>query len=142
MKNSKIKSFIGIRMCKYLLTMTTVVFVYMIAATPVSAKEMVTFEGSLQGAICTHYKQKCLEDEAHLAMEQDFVLVLPDGKHFFLPNLSRITKARYAYKAVRIHGEKGAHSIWVYTFEVKKGKGYKQVWSWDEQQKMYEGGGG
>ena len=141
MKNSKLKSFIEIRMCRYLLTMTTVVFVYMIAATTVSAKEMVTSEGFLRGAECTHYKHKCLDDEAHIAMERDFVLVLPDGEHFFLPNLSRITKARYANKAVRIRGEKGVHSIWVYTLEMKKGKVYKQVWSREEEQQSYREGG-
>lgn len=142
MKRSTLKSLFEFRRFKYLLTLTAIVFVYLTAAMPVSANELVTLEGTLRGANCTHYKLKCLEDEAHIAMEQDFVLSLPDGRHFFLPNLSRITKARYAGKVVRIRGEKEVHSIWVNTLEVKKGSAYKQIWSWKEQQQSYRGSGG
>jgi len=112
----------------------------MIPAAGTAGKD-VAYEGTLQGASCVHYKRECPDDEAHLALEHDFVLLLPDGKHYFLPNLSRVTKARYATREVRISGEIEDHEIWVDRLEVKEGDKYREVWSWKQQQEMYKGGG-
>lgn len=108
----------------------------------VTAGEQIALEGTLRGANCTHFKLDCPDDEAHIAMEQDFVLVAEGGKHYFLPNLNRAIKARHANREVRISGEREDHEIWVENFEVKKGQGYKRVWSWEEQKKLYESAGG
>ncbi len=108
----------------------------------VDAGEGVTIKGYLRGANCTHYKLNCSDDETHIAMEHDFVLVVVGGKHYFLPNLSRMIKARHANKEVRVSGEKEDHEIWVKRLEVKRGQIYKSVWSWDEQRKLYESAGG
>jgi hypothetical protein len=112
------------------------------ATLSVAAGERVTFEGTVRGANCTHYNLECPDDEMHIAMENDFVLVVADGKHYFLPNLSRMIKARHANREVRISGEREDHEIWVETFEVKIGQSYKRVWSWEEQKKLYESAGG
>jgi hypothetical protein len=108
----------------------------------VIAAERVTYEGTLQGASCVHYKKKCPEEDAHIALEHDFVLLLPDGEHYFLPNLNRAIKARYVGKPVRISGELENHEIWVDSLDVKKGNAYGNVWSWEKQQEIYKGGGG
>jgi hypothetical protein len=112
------------------------------AAYPASAGQSVSLEGSLKGASCVHFKMDCPDDEAHIAMEHDFVLFLPDGKHYFLPNLSRATKARFANQPVRVSGELEEHSIWVDTLEVKKDGKLTTVWSWKQQLEKYKGGGG
>jgi hypothetical protein len=107
-----------------------------------SAGKDVTYEGTLRGANCVHFKQDCPDDEMHIAMEHDFVLLLPNGDHYFLTNLGRVTKARYANKEVRISGEIENHEIWVDKVEVKESGKYRKVWSWKEQQELYKGGGG
>jgi hypothetical protein len=113
-----------------------------IAAYPALAGQPATKEGVLKGASCVHYKQDCPDDEAHIAMEHDFVLLLADGKHYFLPNLSRTTKARYVNRDVRVSGDLEEHSIWVDKLEVKTDGKLKTVWSWQQQQEKYKGGGG
>jgi hypothetical protein len=75
-------------------------------------------------------------------MEHDFVLVAANGEHYFLPNLSRVIKARHANREVRISGETEDHEIWVERIEIKKGQNFKRVWSWEEQKKLYESAGG
>jgi hypothetical protein len=111
-------------------------------STQVSAGERVAYEGTFQGASCVHFKKECPEDEAHIAIEHDFVLLLPNGEHYFLPNLNRAIKARYVAKPVRISGESKGHEIWVDLLDVKKDNKYINVWSWKKQQEMYKGGGG
>lgn len=106
------------------------------------AEERVSYEGTLQGASCVHFKKKCPADEAHIALEHDFVLVLSNGDHYFLPNLNRAIKARYVGKPIRIEGELEDHGIWVNRLDVKKGATYANVWSWKRQQELYKGGGG
>jgi hypothetical protein len=106
------------------------------------AAERITYEGTLQGASCVHFKKKCPEDDAHIAIEHDFVLLLPNGEHYFLPNLNRAIKARYVGKPIRISGELENHEIWVDSLDVKKGNTYRNVWSWEKQQEIYKGGGG
>ena len=78
----------------------------------------------------------------YISLEHDFVLVTPDGRHFLLPKLNVLIKARYLTQHVRITGEqKGDDSIWVKNLEVKKDHNYKTVWNkkgekkwkpWDE----------
>ena len=125
----------------YLIPALIFLFLLIIPAT-VIAGERVSYEGTLQGASCVHFKKKCPEDDAHIAIEHDFVLLLPNGKHYFLPNLNRAIKARYVAKPVQISGDLQDHSIWVDRLDVKKGNKYTSVWSWKEQQELYKGGGG
>ena len=102
-----------------------------------AAAEKVAMEGFLRGAICTHYKLGCKNDDASVDMENDFVLVTSDGSYYFLPNLSRIVKARHANDAVRVKGDKENMEIWVGTLEIKDGNSYKTVWDWEVRKKLY-----
>ena len=119
-----------------------VLSVALITPATVTAGTENIFEGTLQGATCVHYKKKCPEDDAHIALEKDFVLLLQDGSHYFLPNLDRAIKARYVAKDVRISGEVENHEVWVKRLDVKKRGKYVNVWSWEKQQELYKGGGG
>lgn len=109
-----------------------------IAPKVLAAGKTVMLEGTFQGAFCTHYNKKCYTDDAHVALENDFVLVLPNGKHYFLPNLRRGIKARHAGQTVRVRGELDGHEIWVEKLNVKKGNTYQNVWDRTEQKKLYE----
>ena len=111
-------------------------------SSPSMAGKQVTLEGVVQGSSCVHYKIVCPADEAHFAMESDFVLLMDDGSHYLLSNLSRITKSRYVTQAVKITGEKKGNEIWVTELAVKKNGKFKTDWSWEEQQKQYRLGGG
>jgi len=96
------------------------------------------FEGIIQGANCVHNKTACPENpsDAHIAAEHDFVLLMPDGDHYFLLNLDRAIKAKYVTLPVRVVGKIQGHGIWVHTLAVKKDGKYKQVWSFEEQEKL------
>ena len=111
-------------------------------SSPSMAENQVTLEGVIQGSSCVHYKEQCPVDEAHFAMERDFVLLVDDGSHYILSNLSRVTKARYVTRTVQITGKKEGHEIWVSELAVKNNDKFKTVWSWAEQQKQYKLGGG
>ena len=110
------------------------------ASTTALASQYQPFEGIIQGANCVHNKTACPESpsDAHIAAEHDFVLLLPNGDHYFLLNLDRTIKAKYVTVPVRVLGKKQGHGIWVHTFEIKKSAKYKQVWSFDEQQRIYK----
>jgi hypothetical protein len=111
----------------------------MLAPAPALTAQDTPFEGIIQGANCVHNKTGCPESpsDPHIAAEHDFVLLLPDGDHYFLLNLDRAIKAKYITLPVRVLGRIQGHGIWVHTFEVKKSGKYKQVWSFEEQQEIY-----
>ncbi len=120
------------------IAVVTVLLAFNSAPKAIAAGKAITLEGTFQGASCTHYKEKCYADDAHVALEHDFVLVLPNGKHYFLPNLRRGIKARHAGQTVRVRGELDDHAIWVEKLSVKRGNTYQSVWDLKEQKKLYE----
>ena len=117
------------------ITIVTISFVFT-AATMNAAAEEVTYEGTIQGLNCTYYSQECPTDDLDIyaALENDFVLVLPDGKFFLLPNLSPLVKARHLTETVRIHGKQDGSNIWVENLEVKQNGGYKNAWNRKRQE--------
>jgi hypothetical protein len=112
-----------------------------LSATQVSAGEKVKLEGVIQGAKCTHYKVDCYNDDNHIGLEPDFVLVMPTGEYYFMPNLNRGVKARHAYKNVRVHGELTGQELWVdkmVDVDQKKGNRAKTTWDWSAQDEFWE----
>lgn len=110
----------------------------LIVATSAFAGDSMTWEGTIQGLNCTHYQMECPKDDLdmYIALENDFVLFTPDGRHYLLPNLSVLIKARYLTKQVRITGQRRADSsIWVENLEVKRGQTYETVWNYFEQER-------
>mgnify|MGYP003573209668 CR=1 FL=1 len=93
-----------------------------------------TVEGKIAGANCVAAKGMCpmKANDAHLALERDFVLSAADGKYFFLPNISRSQKASYVSKPVRITGELNGQSLLVATIELKENGKYREVWNWEK----------
>lgn len=75
--------------------------------------ERVQLEGIIKGAGCTHFKVECKNDDNHIALEEDFVLVMPNGDYYFMPNVYYSVKVRHAYRLVRIHGQRRRQEVWV-----------------------------
>lgn len=109
---------------------------------PSSDKE-VTYDGTIQ-VLCVHDKSFCHDKnlDMYIAEEPDFVLLLPDGRDFLLPNVDRLVKSKYVGVNVQVSGEQKSEYIWVTKLAVKEGNQYRQVWSWKQWQKRYIGKGG
>ena len=115
--------------------------ILVLPATQVIAGEKAQLEGIIQGAKCTHYQVECYNDDNHIALEPDFVLVIPTGEYYFMPNLNRSVKARHAYKNVRVHGELRNQELWVdkmVDLDKKKGNRAKTTWDWSAQDEFWE----
>ena len=123
----------------YLIIALSVSMSLMVPITGMTA-ELVTYEGTIQGLNCIHYQQKCPEKDLdmYIALEHDFVLLLPDGRHFVLPNIDRGIKTRYLTKDVRIRGQQKGTTIWVEKLEAREGQQYELIWDLQEQQKIEE----
>ena len=121
----------------FLIIALSVSMSFMVPTTGMTA-ELVTYEGTIQGLNCIHYQEKCPEEDLDMytALEHDFVLLLPDGRHFVLPNLDRGIKTRYLTKDVRIRGKQKGTTLWVENLEVKEGQRYRLIWNFQEQKKM------
>ncbi|MGW8194907.1 MAG: hypothetical protein ACWGOX_11650 [Desulforhopalus sp.] len=90
-----------------LLRMLLIPFVIILFSFPVFAQQSETFTGKIRGINCQMQHLKC--DSAmyrvyHVQYEPDFVLVLPDGKHYMLPNVPRDVKVRIAGETATVSG--------------------------------------
>ena len=106
-----------------------------VPAAAIAKMDVRAFKGTIEGALCVLDGKKCPPDDldAHLLIENNFVLLASDGKYYYLPNLSRTIKARYVGKDVLITGNAKGESIVVDKLEVKEGGKYKPVWSMEMQ---------
>ena len=69
--------------------------------------------------------------DPRIRLENDFVLLMPNGEYYLMDNVSRNFKIRYFHKKVRVKGRVNNEyrSITVSKFQVKKkGKGYRTVY--------------
>ena len=110
-----------------------------VPAVAIAKTHATTFKGTIEGALCVLEGKKCPPDDldAHLLIENNFVLLSSDGKYYYLPNLSRNVKARYVGKNIQITGRSKGESILADKFEVKENGKYKVVWSKEKQKKEY-----
>ena len=121
--------------------LAVLLFMMALSASLAIAGEKVKLEGEIRGAKCTHYQVECYNDDNHIALEPDFVFVLPDGQYYFMPNIGRAVKARHAYKNVRVHGELTGQELWVdklVDMDKKKGSRSKTTWDWSAQDEFWE----
>lgn len=105
----------------------------------IAKSQVTTIEGTIEGALCVLKGEKCPPDDldAHLLIENNFVLLASDGKYYYLPNVSRKVKLRYVTKDVRITGKVKGESIIVDTLEYKEGGKYKLIWSKEKQKREF-----
>lgn len=92
-----------------------------------------TFTGRLVGYECAEQGKTCPTDrlDPHIALERDFVLVMPNGKYYFLVNINRDIKLRHVLENVSITGEldKKFDSITVMEFKATQGSKERTIWS-------------
>jgi hypothetical protein len=126
-KISIYKTFIVLAVCAVLI----------VPVTAVAGTDVKTLQGTIQGALCVLEGKTCPPDDldAHLIIENNFVLLAADGKYFYLPNLNRNVLARYVGKDVQITGKVKDESIIVKKLEVKDGGKYKLVWTIEKQKR-------
>ena len=95
--------------------------------------KMTKIEGKIGGANCVIKKGMCpmKDNDAHLALENDFVLSTGD-KYYFMPNISRSQKIGLVGKDVRVTGDLEGYSLVASVIEVKEGASYEEVWNWDK----------
>ncbi|UCD89942.1 MAG: hypothetical protein JSW04_00425 [Desulfobacterales bacterium] len=108
-------------------------------AVAIAKTQTTTLKGTIEGALCVLQGKKCPPHDldAHLLIENNFVLLASDGKHYYLPNLNRSLKVRYVGKDVQVTGSVNGESIIVDRFEMKEGGKYKVVWSKEKQKKEF-----
>jgi hypothetical protein len=98
--------------------------------------QMKTFKGKIEGFLCVVQGYACPVDKADpmIAVEKDFVLVLPNGTYYLMPNVPFGVKARHALDVVEVSGTASAKykSIEVDTLS----KGGKVLWSKKMEQEM------
>lgn len=104
-----------------------------------------TVTGKINGHNCAHHGHSCpvSKNDPHLALEPDFVLQKPDGDYYFMTNLPRDTKARYALQNVTVSGEiDEKHSnIDVDEFKVDGEIVWSKMMQREAREKMYGGEG-
>jgi hypothetical protein len=94
--------------------------------------EMTTIEGKIGGANCILDKKICTmtADDPYVALEVDFILTDANGKHYFLPNLSRSLKTSLLNKNLRITGDLHGISMVASVIKEKTGESYLEIWNW------------
>lgn len=114
----------------------------MIILTAVQAPAAQRWRGSIQGLACVTQGKVCpinMEDPL-IALEKTFVLLLPDGSWYYLPNLDRAILARHLNRPVAVEGvlEAGSKAIMVNKFLVKRGEGWQEAWSPELERELLE----
>ena len=122
----------------YKTVMAIVVSAVLIAPVAALAKtHSTTLTGTIEGALCVLEGKKCPPDDldAHLLIENNFVLLTSDGKYYYMPNLSRNVKARYVGKDVQITGRVKGESVIVDKLKVKEDGKFKLIWTKEKQKR-------
>ena len=101
-----------------------------------------TLEGKMNGLNCAINGILCPIDKADplIALETDFVLSLPDGTFYLLPNVDRAVKARVILETVAVTGTVDTQykSIQVEKLEAKRNGQLKLIWSQRLQDELFE----
>lgn len=102
-----------------------------LAAWPAIAGER--WQGTIQGLGCVTQGKVCpinMEDPI-IALEKTFVLSLPDGAWYYLPNLDRAILARHLNRPVAVEGRLKTESraIMVDKLLVRRGEAWREAWS-------------
>lgn len=101
-----------------------------------------TFTGRLNGYSCASGGHVCPLDrlDPHIALETDFVVQTADGDYFFLTNVPRETKARYALEQIQVSGALNDKykTVVVDELNVKRNGSYTPVWSQAGQMQEYK----
>jgi len=98
----------------------------------------VAIEGSFQGYNCVSQGRTCPigQEDPLVATESVFVLLTPDNKYYFVPNVDRAVMARHINEPVRVSGDLNPQysSIRATKIEVQQQTGrWRSVWTPQQQ---------
>jgi len=118
----------------------TMLLMILLTALPAPAAQR--WQGSIQGLACVTQGKVCpinMEDPL-IALEKTFVLLLPDGGWYYLPNLDRAILARHLNRPVAVEGalEAGSKAIMVQKLLVKRGDEWREAWSPEMERELLE----
>lgn len=87
-------------------------------------------EGTIEGYNCVLQGKTCPigGEDPLVASEFTLVLLTPDKKFYFVPNIDRAVLARHVAEQVRITGDISSNAIKAQTIEVKKDGKWKIVY--------------
>lgn len=113
-----------------------------LASSAASMTHAETLTGKLNGLSCAERGQLCptRNIDAHLSLEQDFVLQEVSGEYWLLSNVPRDVKVRHVPKIVRITGaiNRKYRSVEVQALAVREGAEFETVWTPAGQQQAFE----
>lgn len=92
-----------------------------------------TLEGTIQGYNCVMQGKTCPVggEDPLVATEFTFVLLTPDNKFYFVPNIDRAVLARHVAEEVRINGDinKEKNAIKASSIQAKRGGMWRTVYT-------------
>lgn len=110
----------------------------LVLLTPVLAfAAPVAVEGSIQGYNCVSQGRTCPigQEDPLAATESVFVLLTPDNKYYFVPNVDRAVLARHINQPVRVSGDLNPQysSIRAQKIEVQRNGSWRSIWTPQQQ---------
>ena len=118
----------------------TILLMILLTAAPAPAAQR--WQGSIQGLACVTQGKVCpinMEDPL-IALEKTFVLLLPGGSWYYLPNLDRAILARHLNRPVAVEGtlEAGSKAIMADKLFIKRDDAWREAWSPDMERLLLE----
>lgn len=115
------------------------IFVLLFVLAPALALAVpVTIDGSVQGYNCVSQGRTCPigQEDPLAATESVFVVLTPDNKYYFVPNVDRAVMARHINEPVRVSGDLNPQysSIRANKIEVQQQSGrWRTIWTPQQQ---------
>lgn len=109
------------------------IFLVILLAPVLAHAEPVTINGTVQGFNCVTQGRTCPvgQEDPLAATESVFVLLTPDNKYYFVPNVDRAVMARHVAEQVQIKGDLNAQqsAIRAQSIAANKNGQWRVVWT-------------
>lgn len=108
-------------------------FLLILLAPTLALAAPVTINGTVQGFNCVTQGRTCPigQEDPLVATENVFVLLTPDNKYYFVPNVDRAVMARHVAEQVQIRGDLNVQqsAIRAESIAVSRNGQWRVVWS-------------
>ncbi len=121
-------------------------FLLMLLVPALAFAAPVTINGTIQGFNCVTQGRTCPigQEDPLAATENVFVLLTPDNKYYFVPNIDRNVMARHIAEQVQIRGDLNLRqsAIRAQSLAVQRNGQWRVVWSPQMQRSFTDPGTG
>jgi len=121
-------------------------FLLMLLVPALAFAAPITINGTVQGFNCVTQGRTCPigQEDPLVATENVFVLLTPDNKYYFVPNVDRAVMARHVAEQVQIKGDliPQQSSIRAQSIAVSRNGQWRVVWSPEMQRTFTDPGTG